>query len=191
VSREADKIFTIPNSFTMLRVVLLPAILWSILNEHFNWALWMMVAAGISDGIDGYLARLWNQRTTFGMYLDPIADKLLLSSSFLVLSMVDEVPWMVTGMVLFRDVAITITVVTLVLTTSLRKFPPNMLGKVNTVVQLMAVYAVMLDLVYRGQLLHYSRLGLVWLTPALVWASGLQYTYRMIRKVARERKASG
>jgi cardiolipin synthase len=175
----------------MLRVVLLPAILWSILNEHFNWALWMMVAAGVSDGIDGYLARLWNQRTTFGMYLDPIADKLLLSSSFLVLSMVEEVPWLVTGMVLFRDVAITITVVVLVLTTSLRKFPPNMLGKTNTVVQLMAVYAVMLDLVYHGRFLHYGRLGLVWLTPGLVWASGLQYTYRMIRKVARERKAAG
>jgi len=175
----------------MLRVVLLPAILWSILNDHFDWALWMMVAAGVSDGIDGYLARLWNQRTTFGMYLDPIADKLLLSSSFLALSMVEEVSWWVTGMVLFRDVAITITVVTLVLTTSLRKFPPNMLGKANTVVQLMAVYAVMLDLVYPGRYLHGMRLGLVWLTPALVWASGLQYTFRMIRKVARERKSTG
>ena len=172
----------------MLRVVLLPVILWSILNEHFSWALWMMVAAGISDGLDGYLARVLGQRSAFGMYLDPIADKLLLSSCFLVLSMVEEIPWIVTGMVLFRDVAITITVVVLVLTTSLRKFPPNLLGKANTVVQLLAVFAVMLDLVYHGLSLHYLRLGLVWLTPALVWASGIQYTIRVIKKVARERK---
>src|SRR5205807_8339780 len=157
----------------MLRVVLLPIILWSILNERFNWALWMLIAAGISDGLDGYLARLLNQRSAFGMALDPIADKLLLSSSYLCLSMTDEIPWLVTGLVLTRDLAIIITAVVLVLTTSLRKFPPNIIGKLNTLVQLLAVYAVLIDIVYRGWFWHGARLILVWATPALVFASGI------------------
>src|SRR3989442_581369 len=138
----------------MLRVVLLPIILWSILQEHYGSALWMMVAAGLSDGLDGYLARRLHQRSTFGMYLDPIADKLLLSSSYLVLAMTDQIPWLVTGLVLARDATIIITVVVLVQMTSLRKFPPSILGKLNTVVQLAAIYAVLADIVYRGWFLH-------------------------------------
>lgn len=189
VSRSAGRRFlTVPNAFTMLRVVLLPAILWTILNEHYNWALWMMAAAGVSDGLDGYLARRLHQRSMFGMYLDPIADKLLLSSSFLVLAMTDQIPWLVTGLVLGRDATIIITVVVLVLTTPLRKFPPSLIGKLNTVVQLAAVYAVMLDIVYRGWFLHYSRTALMYLTPALVMASGIQYTLQVIRKLTAERK---
>jgi cardiolipin synthase len=189
VAREfGRKILTVPNAFTMLRVVLLPIILWSILQERFNWALWMLVIAGISDGLDGYFARLLNQRSAFGMALDPIADKLLLSSSYLCLSMTDEIPWLVTGLILTRDLAIIITVVVLVLTTSLRKFPPNIIGKLNTVVQLAAVYAVLVDIVYRGWFWHDVRLVLVWATPVLVFASGIQYSVQMIRKVTRERR---
>src|ERR1035438_7065756 len=115
IVRPSRRILTIPNAFTMLRVVLLPAILWCILEERFNWALWMMGAAGISDFLDGYLARRWKQRTRFGMFLDPIADKVLLSSSYLTLAMTDQISWWVSGMVLARDAAIIITVVVLVL----------------------------------------------------------------------------
>ena len=172
----------------MLRVLLLPLILRSILTEHYNWALWMMAAAGISDGLDGYLARKLSQRSAFGMYLDPIADKLLLSSSFLVLAMTEQIPWLVTGLVLARDGSIIIMVVVLVLTTPLRKFPPSVMGKLNTVVQLATIYAVMLDIVYRGSFFHFARSALMWLTPALVIASSVQYAFLMIRKLTKERK---
>lgn len=181
------KIATIPNAFTILRVLLLPAILWCFFEERFNWALWMMAVAGISDGLDGYLARKLHQRSAFGMYLDPIADKLLLSSCYIVLSATDQIPWLVTGLVLARDAAIIITVVVLVLTTSLRKFPPSLIGKLNTVVQLAAIYAVLLDIVYRGWFLDHARMVLMWLAPALVIASGLQYSVQMIRKLSKER----
>ncbi len=172
----------------MLRVVLLPAILWSILQERFNWALWMMGAAGISDFLDGYLARRWKQRTRFGMFLDPIADKVLLSTCYLTLAMTDQISWWVSGLVLARDAAIIITVVVLVLTTTMRKFPPSMIGKLNTVVQLAAIYAVLLDIVYRGWFFHYFRNVLMYLTAAMVLASSGQYSWLLIRKLTGERK---
>ncbi len=172
----------------MLRVVLLPAILWCILEERFDWALWMMGVCGISDFLDGYLARRWKQRSRFGMVLDPIADKLLLSSCFLTLAMSAQISWWVSGLVLARDAGIIVTAVVLVLTTNLRQFPPSAVGKLNTVVQLAAIYAVLLDVVYRGWLWHYFRVGLMWLTPALVMASGCQYAWLMIKKLSRERK---
>jgi cardiolipin synthase len=185
---RSSRILTLPNAFTMLRVVLLPIILWLIIQERFNWALLLLVVAGISDGIDGFLARWLNQKTLFGMYLDPIADKLLLSSSFLALSMTDEVPWIVTGLILARDATIIVTVVVLVLTTSLRKFPPSILGKLNTVAQLVALYVVLLDIVYRGRFLHLARTTLMWVVPTLVITSAFHYSFEMLRKVTSERK---
>lgn len=184
-----DRILTLPNAFTFLRVVLLPVILWAILEQRFSLALWLMIAGGVSDFLDGYLARLLKQTSTFGLYLDPIADKLLLSSSFLVLSMADEqIPWMVTGLVLARDAAIIITVVVLVVATDLRKFPPSTLGKLNTVMQLVAVFVVLGDIVYRWQILHWARIASMYLVAALVIASGTQYSFRMLSRVVTETK---
>jgi cardiolipin synthase len=189
VSDPGDRILTLPNALTLLRVVLLPVILWSILEQRFAWALWLLVAAGISDFLDGYLARLLQQASTFGLYLDPIADKLLLSSSFLVLSMADEqIPWLVTGLVLARDATIIITVVVLVVSTDLRKFPPSALGKWNTVMQLIAVYVVLGDIVYRWQILHWARNASMVLVTFLVIASGTQYAFLMLRRVVTETK---
>lgn len=184
-----DRILTLPNAFTFLRVVLLPVILWAILEQRFPLAFWLLLAGGVSDFLDGYLARLLKQTSNFGLYLDPIADKLLLSSSFLVLSMTDEqIPWMVTGLVLARDAAIIITVVVLVVATDLRKFPPSTLGKWNTVMQLIAVYVVLGDIVYRWQILHWARNASMVLVSFLVIASGTQYAFQMLKRVVVETK---
>ena len=189
MTKESSRRYlTLPNALTVSRVVLLPVILWSILEKHFDWALGLWLAAGISDLLDGLLARWLNQRTLFGMFLDPIADKLLLSSTYIVLSVQREIPWWVTGLVLARDATIIVTVVVLVLNTALRKFPPSLLGKINTVVQLAAVYVVLLDAVYSGQWLDLLRRVIMILVPALVIASGLHYSYQMIRKLTRERR---
>jgi len=189
VPEPDDRILTLPNAFTFLRVALLPVILWAILEQRFPLAFWLLLAGGVSDFLDGYLARLLKQTSTFGLYLDPIADKLLLSSSFLVLSMADEqIPWMVTGLVLARDAAIIITVVVLVVATDLRKFPPSTLGKWNTVMQLIAVYVVLGDIVYRWQILHWVRNASMVLVAALVIASGTQYSFQMLRRVVVETK---
>ena len=184
-----DRILTLPNAFTFLRVALLPVILWAILEQRFALAFWLLLAGGVSDFLDGYLARLLKQTSTFGLYLDPIADKLLLSSSFLVLSMAEEqIPWMVTGLVLARDAAIIITVVVLVVSTNLRKFPPSALGKWNTLMQLIAIYVVLGDIVLRWQILHWARNASMVLVSALVIASGTQYSFQMLKRVVGETK---
>ena len=183
--KRTDHILTVPNIFTFLRLLFIPVILWQMLKGHFGWALGLSVAAGVSDFLDGLLARLLGQQSLWGMYLDPIADKLLLSSSYLVLAITGQMPWFVTGVVLARDAGIVLTVVVLVRTTSLRRFPPTLLGKANTMFQLLAVYVVMLDIVYGGAWLRMARRGLVVLVAALVIASTFQYALLTVRKVTR------
>src|SRR3979490_2585047 len=98
------RIWTVPNQITLLRLGFLPIFLILISYEHYRWALAVLVVAGLSDGIDGLLARKLNQRSSLGAYLDPIADKLLLSSSFVILAMANKIAWWLTTMVLSRDV---------------------------------------------------------------------------------------
>lgn len=120
---RSRRILTIPNVLSLLRVCFIPLILLFIWERDLHWALILFVAAGISDGLDGTLARLLKQKTLFGMYLDPVADKLLLSSSFLVLAITGEISWLVTGMVLGRDVVLIIGVIVLLFSTDVRQFP--------------------------------------------------------------------
>lgn len=91
---------TIPNLITMLRVVLVPAVVLAMLQARWDWAFAGFVVAGISDGVDGFIARRFNQQSRFGAYLDPIADKLLLVSVFVVMGIIGQLPlWLVVTMV--------------------------------------------------------------------------------------------
>ena len=98
----------------------------------------------MSDALDGWLARILNQRTLLGQYLDPIADKVLLSSLFLVLSIAGKIPWKYTVLVLSRDVCILATAMALYATVGFRDFRPSIFGKINTVCQIAAVFFVVL-----------------------------------------------
>ncbi len=186
---SSPRILTLPNLLTLLRLAFIPLILYFLWVDHVKWALILFVAAGVSDLLDGRLARWLGQKTLVGMYMDPIADKLLLSSSFLMLAITGQVRWLVTGVVLARDLAILVAVVVLVLATELREFAPSFLGKVNTAVQLVTVYAVLLDAVYGFGWLHLVREGLLVLTPVVAVANGIQYGYLTLRKLRRPRPA--
>jgi cardiolipin synthase len=186
---SSPRILTLPNLLTLLRLAFIPLILYLLWVDRVKWALILFVAAGVSDLLDGRLARWLGQKTLVGMYMDPIADKLLLSSSFLMLAITGQMPWLVTGVVLGRDLAIMVAVVVLVLATELREFAPSFLGKVNTAVQLVAVYAVLLDAVYGFGWLHLAREGLLVLTPVVAVANGIQYGYLTLRKLRRPRPA--
>src|SRR5271163_3962209 len=98
------RIWTVPNQITLLRLGFIPFFLILISYESYKWALLVLVVAGLSDGIDGLLARSLNQRSSLGAYLDPIADKLLLSSSFIILAFKKQIAWWLTIIVLSRDV---------------------------------------------------------------------------------------
>src|SRR5271166_154210 len=141
------QILTAPNQLTLLRMIILPFIVINLVKRDFKWALALFVLAGISDGLDGLLARTLHQQTLLGQYLDPIADKLLMSTMFLVLSIERMIPWKYTILVFSRDVSILMISGVLFMIAGLRDFRPSIFGKANTFAQVAAVFFVLLLLV--------------------------------------------
>src|SRR5437868_7908516 len=125
-------------------MVFVPFIVNNMVGGHYRWALILFLLAGISDGLDGLLARTLKQQTTLGQYLDPIADKLLLSTMFLVLSILHKIPWKFTVLVFSRDISILCASAVLYAIAGLRDFRPSIFGKANTFAQVAAVFFVLL-----------------------------------------------
>ena len=143
-----SQIFTAPNQLTLLRMVFVPFIVIHLVEGRYLWALVVFVVAGFSDGLDGLLARTLHQQTLLGQYLDPIADKLLLSTMFLVLSILRKIPWKYTVVVFSRDVSILAASAVLFAIAGLRNFRPSIFGKANTFSQISAVFCVLLLQIY-------------------------------------------
>ena len=143
-----SEVFTAPNQLTLLRMIFVPFIVIHLVDGHYLWALTVFVIAGFSDGLDGLLARRLHQQTLLGQYLDPIADKLLLSTMFLVLSILHKIPWKYTVLVFSRDISILAASAVLFAIAGLRDFRPSIFGKANTFSQISAVFFVLLHEVY-------------------------------------------
>jgi cardiolipin synthase len=141
------QILTAPNQLTLLRMIFLPFIVIYLLKQDYKWALALFVLAGLSDGLDGLLARRLHQQTVLGQYLDPIADKLLMSTMFLVLSIERMIPWKYTVLVFSRDISILLVSGVLFMIAGMRDFRPSIFGKANTFAQVGAVFFVLLLLV--------------------------------------------
>lgn len=141
---KLSQIFTAPNQLTLLRMIFVPFIVIHLVDGHYGWAFTVFIIAGFSDGLDGLLARSLHQQTLLGQYLDPIADKLLLSTVFLVLSILHKIPWKYTILVFSRDISILAASAVLFAIAGLRDFRPSIFGKANTFSQIMAVFFVML-----------------------------------------------
>jgi cardiolipin synthase len=141
---KPSQIFTAPNQLTLLRMIFVPFIVIHLVEGRYLWALVVFVIAGFSDGLDGLLARTLHQQTLLGQYLDPIADKLLLSTIFLVLSILRKIPWKFTVVVFSRDISILAASAVLFAIAGLRNFRPSIFGKANTVSQIAAVFFVLL-----------------------------------------------
>lgn len=141
------QILTAPNQLTLLRMIFLPFIVINVVKHDFKWALALFILAGMSDGLDGLLARTLHQQTLLGQYLDPIADKLLMSTMFLVLSIEGMIPWKYTVVVFSRDVSILLISGVLFMIAGLRDFRPSIFGKANTFAQVAAIFFVLLLLV--------------------------------------------
>lgn len=150
----SSRIITLPNVLTIIRMVLIPVFVSMLFYQRFVWALMIFVIAGITDGLDGLFARRFRQQSQLGRILDPIADKLMLVTSFVVLSMRGvfptplprhlPIPFWVTITVLSRDVFILIGAAAINIVTGFRNFRPSFPGKASTVVQIVTVAAVML-----------------------------------------------
>lgn len=141
---KLSQIFTAPNQLTLLRMIFVPFIVIHLVEGRYLWALVVFVIAGFSDGLDGLLARMLHQQTLLGQYLDPIADKLLLSTIFLVLSILRKIPWKFTVVVFSRDISILAASAVLFAIAGLRNFRPSIFGKANTFSQIAAVFFVLL-----------------------------------------------
>ena len=169
------QLWTVANQLTMMRLVFIPFIVINVIDGHHKWALVLFVLAGLSDGLDGTLARTLKQKTVLGQYLDPIADKLLLSSLFLVLSLLHKIPWRVTILVFSRDVCIIATCAVLYATTTMRDFKPSVFGKVNTLAQIFTLFFVLLRQVTDANWVALSRTMGLWATGAFTVLSGIHY----------------
>src|ERR1019366_1660818 len=151
--RNLRQVLYAPNQLTLLRMVFIPPVISFILYGHYRAAFILVLIAGTSDGMDGLLARRLGQQTTLGTYLDPIADKLLLSSSFVALGVARQIPLWLVILVLSRDVIIMVTVLVMLLATPLRNFRPSLYGKANTVAQIGTVLATLMALMIPSEVL--------------------------------------
>lgn len=172
---KISQLLTYPNQLTLLRMMFLPFIVIHLVSGHYRWALILFVIAGLSDGLDGLLARLLKQQTLLGQYLDPIADKLLLSTMFLVLSILHRIPWKFTVLVFSRDISILCASAVLYAIAGLRDFRPSIFGKANTFAQVAAVFFALLLPIEPVRWVWIARLIFLRATFAFTIISGLHY----------------
>ena len=165
----------LPNLLTILRILLTPLFVIVLLRDLFGLALLIFTIAGISDGLDGFIARYFNQRTSLGAYLDPIADKLLLVSAFVSLAILKIVPSWVTVIVISRDVLIVMGIAIFTITEKSYKIKPSIISKITTAAQITTIILALVHVNLAG----YSMLmgTLFWVTAGLTTVSGLHYIY--------------
>lgn len=178
-----------PNLLTMLRLFALPFLVIEILDAHWWLAFLLLWVAGISDGLDGLMARWLGQHTTLGQYLDPVADKALLSTLFLVLTHVGVIPRYVTVLVFSRDLGILLISALLYVTAVLRDFRPSWLGKLNTLMQILGVLTVMTVQVTHNSGLVETRMVLLRVIAVLAPMSAAQYAWLVLRRVQNQADA--
>lgn len=175
-----------PNQLTFLRLCIIPFLVIAVLDSRYRAAFALFILAGISDGLDGLLARILQQRTRLGEYLDPIADKLLLSTLFLVLMHQGLIPRRVTILVFSRDVGLVVVGALLFATTGARDFRPSLWGKANTLVQIIAIASTLWTAFYPLPFLVLVRKLALILTIALTLVSWFHYTWRETRRLGSE-----
>ena len=167
-------VINIPNFITLARIISVPVIFWALVSGQGRTAFFVFVAAGISDGIDGFLAKRFGWRTELGAYLDPLADKLLIVSIFIALGVRNELPlWLVIAVV-SRDILIVAAVLLAWLLDQPIRIKPLAMSKANTLAQIVLAAVVLADGAFGLGLLG-TRLLLVWLTGALTLLSLAAY----------------
>lgn len=188
-----NSILTIPNLLTFLRMALIPVFASLLFYGYSGTALIVFIIAGISDGVDGFVARRFKQETELGTIIDPIADKLLMTTAFIILTMPNvlqparhlPVPFWVTAAVIGRDVLIITVAGAINIMTGFRGFKPSWLGKLSTLVQVVAVGLILLAAVFGFSFYLPTVYTIVVL---LAFASGAHYIFHVARLMKEEEK---
>jgi cardiolipin synthase len=180
----SEPIFTVANQLTLLRMLLIPAFVLLVVYGRFGWALVVFLVAGATDAFDGLAARQAGQKTTLGAWLDPAADKLLLVTTFVVLTLpnlglVNRIPIWLTVLIISRDVGIVLTVAIVNLALGPRTFKPSLLGKGATALFIVTCVVVM----YFNYLGRTSLIvdAFIWASLAITLVSGIDYVFRVAK----------
>lgn len=184
--------FTIPNLLSLFRMGLIPLFVILVVNGDLRKALLVFVVAGVTDALDGFIARFWHQQSPLGAYLDPIADKLLLTTAYVMLSIPSlnhgtVIPAWITILVIARDVLMVSVALVLYLAAGVKRFPPSVLSKVNTILQVAAVVLVLVAGAFPDlRSVELAADTALYLVAGLTVASGLHYIYLYSHRKVRE-----
>jgi len=190
--RRRREFFNLPNIITLVRVLLTPVFLWLLLEGRLWAAFAVLVVAGTTDVLDGFVARLWGLKTRTGLWFDPAADKILLTTAFITLTLPAvagrfALPLWLTATVIGRDVWIALGSAVIILTHGPRLFYPTTFGKVSTVCQVFAVWGGLLAACL--QVSHPALEALFVVAAASTCVSGLHYTFIGLRMMLEPRPA--
>ena len=167
----------LPNALTLIRILLIPLFVILLISKSFQVALIIFVIAGITDALDGFIARIWHHHTDLGSYLDPIADKLLLASAFVTLAILHIIPSWLTVIVISRDILIALGFWVLTMTNHKPKVEPRYTSKITTVFQILTIIWALLSV----SVLHWRFESLfpifIRLTAFFTILSGVHYIY--------------
>ena len=171
----------IPNSLTLLRIILVPVIVIFLIDGDYPGAMIIFIIAGITDGLDGFLARILKQKTVLGAYLDPLADKALLISSFITLSVLGIIPGWLAVIVISRDMVILLGISLLFIMSVPFEIKPAFISKVTTLFQILTVFLVLMS----KSCPFFMNYGAVevffWMTAIVTVISGFHYLFRGIK----------
>jgi len=173
--KQRNSAINIPNILTIIRILLIPLFIIFLLKDMLHFALLVFTIAAISDALDGLFARYLDQRTLLGAYLDPLADKLLLSSAFIILAVIKIVPGWLAVIVISRDVLILLGVAIFALANINIEIKPRITSKCTTVFQMSTIFFLLLDPKIPGA--DMIKWILCWFTGGITILSGLHYTY--------------
>jgi cardiolipin synthase len=183
------EVVNIPNLLSFLRIALVPVFLWLLLNEMFLWAIFVLMVAGITDFLDGFLARKLNQMTKLGKVLDPVADRLYIFATLLALSVTGNIPWWLAALVIARDVLMLISLPALA-SLGYATLPVHFLGKASTFALLYSFPLLLMGKIFVEA--QFILLPLAWAFAlwgvALYWWSGFVYLWHLILLIREERR---
>lgn len=171
----------IPNFLSLSRILLVPVFVIFLIQAEYDRALITFIVAGLTDALDGTLARLLKCQTTLGAYLDPIADKFLLVTSFVTLAIFGLVPGWLAVIVISRDVIILLGIAILTLMSATYEIRPAIVGKITTALQVATVFLTLLHKAFMHHFEDYWILALFWVTALFTIISGLIYIVRGVR----------
>lgn len=174
---------SLPNIISLCRLLSVPVAVYLILHGYMTAAFWLFVVAGISDAVDGYLAKRLGQTSVLGSYLDPIADKVLLVGVYITLGQAGHLPSWLVIMVVFRDLIIVGGVVLLHISNDGVRMRPLLISKINTAAQITLIALVLATLGVGLSMGSATTTGLIYLVAVTTIASGATYMISWGRNV--------